>query len=102
MKEKQRILVVDDDENIAELIGLYLNKECFETKLVYDGEQALKAVKDFAPNLVLLDIMLPELTATKYFERFAAAVPFLSLCCLPKEKHLTAFWDWNLGQMITL
>lgn len=59
MKEKQRILVVDDDENIAELIGLYLNKECFETKLVYDGEQALKAVKDFAPNLVLLDIMLP-------------------------------------------
>ena len=34
MKEKQRILVVDDDENIAELIGLYLNKECFETKLV--------------------------------------------------------------------
>lgn len=38
MKEKQRILVVDDDENIAELIGLYLNKECFETKLVYDGE----------------------------------------------------------------
>ena len=53
MKEKQRILVVDDDENIAELIGLYLNKECFETKLVYDGEQALKAVKDFAPNLVL-------------------------------------------------
>ena len=125
MKEKQRILVVDDDENIAELIGLYLNKECFETKLVYDGEQALKAVKDFAPNLVLLDIMLPGmdglellsklkaspknrdipvimLTATKYFERFAAAVPFLSLCCLPKEKHLTAFWDWNLGQMITL
>ena len=59
MKEKQRILVVDDDENIAELIGLYLNKECFETKLVYDGEQALEAVKDFAPNLVLLDIMLP-------------------------------------------
>ena len=59
MKEKQRILVVDDDENIAELIGLYLNKECFETKLVYDGEQALEAVKDFVPNLVLLDIMLP-------------------------------------------
>ena len=102
MKEKQRILVVDDDENIAELIGLYLNKECFETKLVYDGEQALKAVKDFAPNLVLLDIMLPGIDGYEVLREIRAAVPFLSLCCLPKEKHLTAFWDWNLGQMITL
>ena len=59
MVSKQKILIVDDDNNIAELISLYLTKECFETKLVYDGEQALKAVKDFAPNLVLLDIMLP-------------------------------------------
>ncbi|MCH5267179.1 MAG: response regulator transcription factor [Lachnospiraceae bacterium] len=59
MTDKQKILVVDDDENIAELIGLYLNKECFETKLVYDGEQALDAMKNFTPDLVLLDIMLP-------------------------------------------
>lgn len=102
MKEKQRILVVDDDENIAELIGLYLNKECFETKLVYDGEQALKAVKDFAPNLVLLDIMLPGIDGYEVLREIRRGGSFLSLCCLPKEKHLTAFWDWNLGQMITL
>ena len=38
---KQKILIVDDDENIAELISLYLTKECFDTKLVYDGEDAL-------------------------------------------------------------
>ena len=37
MVAKQRILIVDDDENIAELISLYLTKECFETKIVYDG-----------------------------------------------------------------
>ena len=59
MKEKQRILVVDDDENIAELIGLYLNKECFETKIVNDGELALKEFQTFRPNLILLDLMLP-------------------------------------------
>ena len=41
MVAKQRILIVDDDENIAELISLYLTKECFETKIVYDGESAL-------------------------------------------------------------
>ena len=59
MAEKQRILIVDDDENIAELISLYLTKECFETRIVGDGESALTAVKEFNPNLILLDLMLP-------------------------------------------
>lgn len=56
---KQRILIVDDDENIAELISLYLTKECFETQMVHDGESALEAVRSFHPNLILLDLMLP-------------------------------------------
>lgn len=56
---KQRILIVDDDENIAELISLYLMKECYETELVYDGESALSAFSSFQPNLILLDLMLP-------------------------------------------
>ena len=37
MANKQKILIVDDDENIAELISLYMTKECFETQIVYDG-----------------------------------------------------------------
>ncbi|MGN0329457.1 MAG: response regulator [Lachnospira sp.] len=59
MAAKQRILIVDDDENIAELISLYLTKECFETKIVYDGENALEVLPKFKPNLILLDLMLP-------------------------------------------
>lgn len=59
MAEKQRILIVDDDENIAELISLYLTKECYETKIVNDGEDALKAFTEFDPQLILLDLMLP-------------------------------------------
>lgn len=59
MVSKQRILIVDDDNNIAELIALYLTKECFETKIVGDGEAALDAVESFEPNLILLDLMLP-------------------------------------------
>ena len=42
MVAKQKILIVDDDDNIAELISLYLTKECFDTKIVNDGEEALK------------------------------------------------------------
>lgn len=59
MFRKQKILIVDDDENIAELISLYLTKECFDTKLVYDGEDALAAFDSYQPNLILLDLMLP-------------------------------------------
>lgn len=56
---KQKILIVDDDENIAELISLYLTKECFDTKIVHNGEDALSAFETYNPNLVLLDLMLP-------------------------------------------
>lgn len=59
MVTKQKILIVDDDENIAELISLYLTKECFDTMMVHDGEDALSAFDTYAPNLVLLDLMLP-------------------------------------------
>lgn len=59
MVTKQKILIVDDDNNIAELIALYLTKECFETRIVNDGEQALKEAEAFQPNLILLDLMLP-------------------------------------------
>jgi DNA-binding response OmpR family regulator len=59
MVAKQKILIVDDDSNIAELISLYLVKECFDTLIVGDGESALAAFDTFAPNLVLLDLMLP-------------------------------------------
>ena len=59
MVTKQKILIVDDDNNIAELISLYLTKECFETRIVNDGEQALKEFSVFQPDLILLDLMLP-------------------------------------------
>ena len=59
MAAKQKILIVDDDNNIAELISLYLTKECFETQIVNDGESALTTFETFAPNLILLDLMLP-------------------------------------------
>lgn len=59
MVNKQKILIVDDDENIAELISLYLTKECFDTMMVHDGEKALIAFDTYQPNLILLDLMLP-------------------------------------------
>lgn len=59
MLNKQKILIVDDDENIAELISLYLIKECFDTHIVHDGYSAISAFEQYQPNLILLDLMLP-------------------------------------------
>lgn len=59
MATKQKILIVDDDNNIAELISLYLTKECYDTKIVNDGEAALVSYEHYNPNLILLDLMLP-------------------------------------------
>lgn len=50
MAAKQKILIVDDDNNIAELISLYLTKECFETMIAGDGETALTLADSFAPT----------------------------------------------------
>ena len=54
-----KVLVVDDDKHIAELISLYLTKEGFQTKEVYHGEDAVTAYFEYAPDIVLLDVMLP-------------------------------------------
>ena len=78
---KQKILIVDDDENIAELISLYLTKECFDTKLVYDGEDALTAFDSYQPNLILLDLMLPGIDGYQVCRevRAKANVPIIML-----------------------
>ena len=81
MANKQKILIVDDDENIAELISLYLTKECFETHIVYDGESALDAVRIFDPNLIILDLMLPGIDGYQVCRevRATSSVPIIML-----------------------
>jgi len=81
MVDKQRILIVDDDANIAELISLYLMKECYETKIVGDGESALREFPNFKPNLVLLDLMLPGMDGYQVCRelRISTQVPIIML-----------------------
>lgn len=56
-----KILIVDDDTNICELLRLYIEKEGYSTVVAYDGVQALELFSKEQPNLVLLDIMMPKL-----------------------------------------
>lgn len=59
MMNKSKILVIDDDVNICELIRLYLEKEGYEVTTVYNGIKAIEVFKEFTPNIVILDVMLP-------------------------------------------
>ena len=55
----KKVLIVEDDGNIAELLHLYLEKEGFETQVAKDGGKGVEYFRSFQPDLVLLDIMLP-------------------------------------------
>ena len=81
MAQERRILVVDDDTNIAKLISLYLRKENFETKEVHTGRAAVEAFAAYAPSLVILDIMLPEMDGYEVCReiRQRSAVPIIML-----------------------
>ena len=81
MAVKQKILIVDDDNNIAELISLYLTKECYDTKIVNDGEQALIAFEHYKPNMLLLDLMLPGIDGYQVCREIRAKsdVPIITL-----------------------
>ncbi|MCL1862525.1 MAG: response regulator transcription factor [Defluviitaleaceae bacterium] len=76
-----KILVVDDEKHIAELISLYLRKEGYETKEVNNGREAVDVFAQYAPHLVLLDIMLPEMDGYQVCReiRRVSTVPIIML-----------------------
>ncbi len=57
--EKYKILIVDDDQNIAELISLYLEKDGYNTRQIHHGLEAMPAFHSYSPDLIILDLMLP-------------------------------------------
>ena len=59
----EKILIVDDDKNICELLRLYLEKEGYTTCLAHDGQAAIDTFTAEKPDLVLLDVMMPSWTA---------------------------------------
>ena len=61
MKKAQKIMIVDDDANICELVRLYLKKEGFDTLVCPNGEKALEVFEKEKPDLAILDIMMPKI-----------------------------------------
>ncbi len=81
MNSENRILVVDDDKNICELVRLYLEKEGYSTTIAYDGKEALNSFKQNPPVAVVLDIMLPVLNGIDVLKeiRRSSNIPVIML-----------------------
>ena len=81
MKDKQTILVVDDDPNIAQLVKLYLEKEGYEVNVETRGDDAVAAFQKNPPNLMLLDIMLPGMDGWQVCRaiRQSSSIPIIML-----------------------
>ncbi|NBB88901.1 MAG: response regulator, partial [Bacteroidetes bacterium] len=69
MNQKERILIVDDEQDILEFIGYNLKKEGFEIETAINGKSALEIAPQFKPDLIILDIMMPEMDGVEVCKR---------------------------------
>lgn len=81
MNNKSKVLVIDDDVNICELIRLYMEKEGYEIMMVHNGVKAISAFKEFTPNIIILDIMLPGIDGWQVCReiRKSSSIPIIML-----------------------
>ena len=84
----EKILIVDDDNNICELLRLYLNKEGYQISLAYDGQAAVEAFEQQHPDLVLLDVMMPKMDGWEVLKtiRKYSQVPVIMLTARGEER----------------
>lgn len=95
--QRDKIMVVDDEREIAELLKDYLEEEQFDVIFVVDGEQALIKFKEYQPDLVILDIMMPKLNGMEVCRkiRSESTVPIIMLSA--KKSDVDKILSLGLG-----
>jgi DNA-binding response OmpR family regulator len=76
---KKKIMIVDDEENLSELIKAIFKKEGFDVFAARSGQECLDKLKDITPDVILMDIMMPGMTGTETVEKIKSN---------PKTKNL--------------
>ena len=98
MAEK-RILVIDDDTNICELLRVYLENEGYEVKVANDGVEGITLFKSCDPDLVLLDIMLPKKDGWEVCRQIRECSSKPVIMIRLRARCLTRFWAWSWVRM---
>ena len=104
MTQKIRILVVDDEPNIREVVELYLRREGYDVEVRGDGAAALQAIERKAPDLIVLDLMLPELDGTKLariLRNSGQDIPIIMLTAKGEESDRIAGFEVGADDYVT-
>lgn len=99
----KKVLIVEDDANIAELLHLYLEKEGFETQVAKDGGKGVELFRSYQPDLVLLDIMLPQLSGMEVLRRLRreSQIPVIMLTARDSVVDKVAGLDSGADDYVT-
>lgn len=101
-----RILIADDSQLNAELLDAHLDGEGYDTKLVYNGEDAIVAAREWKPDLILLDVMMPKLSGFEVCRRLRAdqatkGVSILMVTALDQATDVETAVDAGTDDFIT-
>ena len=96
----KKILVVDDERPISDIIKFNLTKEGYEVVTAFDGREALEQFEAENPDLVILDLMLPELDGLEVAKEIRKTVIYRLSCFQLKIASLIRSLAWRLGQTI--
>ena len=99
----KKVLVVEDDSNIAELLRLYLEKDGFDVFLAADGGEGIRRAQELQPDLILLDIMLPVVDGWVVCSevRKSSNVPIIMLTAKGEERDVVAGLDAGANDYVT-
>ena len=100
---RRRVLVVDDDRNIVQLVRMYLEKDGYQVAVGYEGEEALDLVRSFKPDLVVLDLMLPNVDGLEVCKRirWESDVPIIMLTARTTETDKLFGLDLGADDYVT-
>lgn len=104
MMPKKRILVVDDEPNIREVVELYLRRDGFEVEVMADGAAALTAIERAAPDLIVLDLMMPTLDGlqlTRVLRQAEYEIPIIMLTAKGNEADRVAGLELGADDYVT-
>jgi two-component system response regulator VicR len=93
----KRVLVVDDEKPISDIIKFNLVKEGYEIETAFDGEEALKKVYQFQPDLILLDVMLPKLDGFQVCRKIREGFSMPIIMLTAKEEEVDKVLGFELG-----
>src|SRR5439155_10818477 len=100
---RRRVLVVDDDRNIVQLVRMYLERDGYQVAVAYDGEEALEQARIFKPDLLVLDLMLPKVDGLEVCKRirWSSDIPVIMLTARTTEPDKLTGLDLGADDYVT-